>query len=157
MNFLSCGLINYSIVGLILDVVGVCLLGFDLIRLQRSIRLRGKEGRARFDDLESKYGGIEFWADDLKDQSRFTLDYGRSSVSIGGKALHHTDEILEIVSNLALTVNGLAAQLTSVAGILRSNAVEDDRLASISLKFSVLGIAFLVAGFSLQIVGMACL
>jgi len=73
MNFLSCGLINYSIIGLILDVIGVCLLGFDLIRLQRSIRLRGKEGRARFDDLESKYGGIESWADDLKDQSRFTF------------------------------------------------------------------------------------
>jgi len=82
------------------------------------------------------------------------LDYGRSSVFTGGKALHHTDEILEIVSNLALTVNGLAAQLTSVAEILRSNAVEDDRLASISLKVSVLGITFLVLGFGLQIVGI---
>ena len=156
MDATSCGVVNYSVVGLVLDVVGVGLLSADLIRLQRAIRRRGKEGRARFDELESEYGGIESWANELMEQSRWVPEHAYSDRHSEDEVSYNSRRAVEIVSDLASAANGLAAQLAAVAGVLRSSADEDDRLASMSLRLSVVGVAFLVVGFLLQIVGVVC-
>ena len=63
-----------TILGLVFDVIGVILLGIDLIRLQRATKDRAKEGRAMFDEIEEEYGGIESWADEIKRYSGGILD-----------------------------------------------------------------------------------
>lgn len=44
-------------VGLILDVIGVLLLGFDLIRVQRLPRSQARNELARFEGMVADYGG----------------------------------------------------------------------------------------------------
>ena len=133
MQAASCGLVNYSVVGLVLDVVGVVLLSADLIRLQQAIRRRGKEGRARFDELESEYGGIESWANELMEQSRWVPEHTYSNRHAEDEVSYNSRRAVEIVSDLASAANGLAAQLAAVARVLRSSADEDERLASMSV------------------------
>ena len=156
MQAASCGVVNYSVVGLVLDVVGVIFLSADLIRLQRAIRRRGNDGRARFDELESEYGGIESWANELMEQSRWVPEHTYSDRHSEDEVSYNARLAVETVRDLASAANGLAAQLTGVAGVLRSSAEEDERLASMSLRLSVVGVAFLSIGFLLQIVGVVC-
>lgn len=151
-----CGFVNYSVLGLVLDVIGVVLLSADLIRLQRAIRRRGKDGRTRFDELESEYGGIESWANELMKQSHWVPEHTYSERHSEDEVSYNARRAVEMMSDLASAANGLAAQVGAVAGVLRSSADEDDRLASMSVKLSLVGVAFIVAGFLLQIVGVVC-
>ena len=48
---------HWLIAGLVLDLVGVLLLGADLIRLHRSLRTRAATTREFYDQLEEAYGG----------------------------------------------------------------------------------------------------
>lgn len=148
------GLMGYTVLGLILDVIGVVLLSTDLIRLQRVVRRRGKDGRGRFDELESEYGGIESWASELTEQSRWVPEQAYSERHSEDELSYNARRAAETISDLASAANGLAAQVAAIAGILRANADEDDRLASMSVKLSVFGVLLLVAGFLLQIVGV---
>ena len=156
MQAASCGVVNYSVVGLVLDVVGVAFLSADLIRLQRAIRRRGKDGRARFDELESEYGGIESWASELMEKTRWVPEHAYSDRHLEEEVSYSARRAVDTLSDLASAANGLAAQLTGVAGVLRSSAEEDERLASMSVRLSVVGVAFLLVGFLLQIVGAVC-
>ena len=44
-------------VGLISDVIGVLLLGFDLVRVQKSLRTQARNDLARFEKMVEDYGG----------------------------------------------------------------------------------------------------
>ena len=144
---------NYSFWGLLLDLIGVGLLSIDLLRFQLTVRRRSKKGRSMFDKLESNYGGIESWADELTDQSLWVSEAEYSDHHSDDEVSYNTHRAIEIVRGLASAVNGLAAQVAAVSGILRNNADQDDRLASMSFRFSLVGLVFLVAGFLLQMVG----
>ena len=142
---------NCTILGLILDLIGVGFLTIDLIRFQLAVRQRGKEGRVMFDELESEYGGIESWASDLGKQSQWVPEDAYSDHHSEGEVSYNTRRAIEIVSELASATNGLAAQVAAIGGILSNNADQDDRLASMSFRFSLVGSVFLVVGFVLQI------
>jgi hypothetical protein len=47
--------------GLVLDLIGVLLLGFDLIRVQRMLRSQAAEDLANFERMAEAYGGTESW------------------------------------------------------------------------------------------------
>jgi hypothetical protein len=50
-------------IGLILDVVGVLLLGFDLVRVQKSLQSQARNDLARFEAMVEEYGGTEKWVE----------------------------------------------------------------------------------------------
>lgn len=52
---------HWQIVGLVLDLVGVLLLGADLIRLHRSLRTRAATTRDFYDQLEEAHGRDRIW------------------------------------------------------------------------------------------------
>jgi len=135
---------HFTILGLFFDVVGVILLGIDLIRFQRATRERARKGRAMFDEIEEDYGGIESWANTIMEQSS---SYSRYHVE--DEARH----ALGGLSELSSAVSGLAEHVTKVAKILSNTAEQDERLASSSFWFSIFGLFFLIVGFGLQILG----
>ena len=47
--------------GLCLDFVGVLLLGFDLVRVQRSMKRQAGEDLKRFDAMVEDHGGTDEW------------------------------------------------------------------------------------------------
>ena len=145
---------NYSVVGLVLDLVGVILLGVDLLRLQSVTRRRAKEGRALFEEIETAYGGIESWADDLMKQSEWIPNYVYADHHSEHEVSYNARHALDTLRDVASAVNGLAAHTTEITKVLYRNMELDKRMASASTWFSVFGLIFLVLGFGLQIVGV---
>jgi len=148
-------LMFFAVMGLVFDVFGVALLSFDLVRLQRAVRERGKKDRARFNELESKYGGIESWASEIEKSSRWNEKDELQRAHIwDDEVSFNTRNAIESARELASTVSDLAARVEAIAGILKTSAGEDNRLASESIKRSFIGAAFLTMGFVLQIIGV---
>ena len=143
----------YSVGGLGLDVVGVLLLGIDLIRLQRTTRKNATQVRVMFDEIESEYGGIESWAKEIEEQSAWIPEdlYSRrhSEEEVSFNARHTLDRLRDIAS----AVNGLAVHLTKVTEILDKDATQNERIAGSSFWISIVGVTFLIAGFGLQVIG----
>ena len=125
------------------------------MRVQRALRKRADQGSAILEQMESDYGGIESWADDIMNQSQWirqsVYSEFHSSDDEGSYNLHRT---IEGLNNISSAVGGLAAHVTGVTKILYKTARQDESLSSLSLRFSVFGLMFLILGLSLQICGM---
>lgn len=143
----------YSVVGLALDFVGVIFLGYDLIRLQVAIRKRTQRSRTLFDEIESDYGGIESWANDIMEQSQWIPSSAYSRYHFEDEVSYNARHALDGLRDISSAVNGLAVHIVKVTENLRDTAVQDRVLASSTLRFSIFGLAFLMVGFGLQIVG----
>ncbi|MDE0103110.1 MAG: hypothetical protein OXN89_12080 [Bryobacterales bacterium] len=143
----------YSIVGLILDLIGVLLLGADVVRLQRTNRRRANQGRASLDEIESVYGGIESWTNEIKKQSEWIPESAYSRHHSEDEVSYNAHHALDNLRDISSAVNGLAERVTKVSMILHNNAIQDERIASISYRLSIVGLVCLVFGFLFQIFG----
>ena len=142
---------NYwSVSGLVLDILGVLLLGTDLIRLQKALRNRAKANRAMYDELEQEYGGVESWMDELSNQTMPTSVPRHSGDSLTGYSM---SQVYGIVDELAQGSSAVATRLAQVGKLLDAGARQDERLSASSLWFSYGGLGLLVIGFTLQIIG----
>ena len=145
---------NYwSIGGLILDIFGVILLVIDLIIYQLSIRRMAKEGRTTLDELESEYGGIESWTNDIVENCNWIPEDFYARTHVEDELSYNARHTLGTLKDVSSAVSGLAARLAEVTKILYVNAGQDERKASRSIRISIVGLCFLVLGFSLQVVG----
>ena len=143
----------YSVTGLALDFVGVMLLGVDLIRLQVAIRKRAKKSRVLFDEIETEYGGIESWANDIMEQSQWIPSSAYSRYHAEDEISYNVRHAMDGLRNISSAVNGLAEHVVKITENLSDHAEQDRGLASSSFWFSIFGLALLLIGFGLQIVG----
>ena len=141
----------WLIAGLVLDLVGVLLPGADLIRLHRSLRTRSATTREFYDQLEEAYGGVESWMRGVAEKYTGWKEPPRSS---GDPAdLHNLGNTIEVVKEVAEGVYSVASRLARVNEVLDASAGQDESLSARSMWVSCLGLAFLTAGFILQILG----
>lgn len=143
----------YSIFGLSLDLIGVLFLGIDLVRVQAKLRRRAKKGRALFNKMEADFGEIESWADDIKKRSEWIPERSYSRVHGEDEVSYNARHAIETLRELSWAVNGLAEYVTEITKILYNNVSQDERLASSSFRFSIVGLTFLIFGFGLQVYG----
>ncbi|MDE0694439.1 MAG: hypothetical protein OXH76_01230 [Boseongicola sp.] len=144
---------HYSVFGLFLDLVGVILLGVDLVRFQLAVRERAKKSRAFFAEMEAEYGGIESWANDIMERSEWIPSSAYSRHHSEDEASYNARHAMDGLKDISSAVNGLAQQVVKVTKKLNNYAEQDGGLASSSVRFSMLGLFFLVFGFFLQIFG----
>ena len=143
----------YSVVGLVLDLVGVLLLGIDLIRLQRTVRNNATRVRVMFDEIESEYGGIESWAKEIEEQSAWIPEDSYSRHHSDEEVLFNARHTLDRLRDIASAVNGLAVHLAKITEILDEDATQNERISGSSLWISIVGVIFLISGFGLQLIG----
>lgn len=142
-------MIVLSVTGLVLDLVGVMMLGVDLVRIQK--RLRGDaEGRlAALNDIAEGAGGAEAFLKSVSGDFReYYRDEGRYLPSDGTfdyqSAKQSVDELKDGLTDLADHLGTLARMLIA--------SVEGDReTAKLSLNVSYSGLGLIVVGFLLQI------
>lgn len=145
---------NYwSVTGLAADFVGVGLLGFDLVRLQRLVRRRAREGLAKIEAMADDYGGIESWAAEIKDSAKWIPQHAYSRYHLEDEVSYNARQNREDIGNIASCVNGLAEHLSRIMLLYSEQAKDDFKTTRISLHFSIAGIVIIGAGFLLQIVG----
>lgn len=142
----------WSLIGLILDLIGVLLLGYDLVRIQRRLRSDAAERleafQAIFDENEGTREALEevvrnsIWTDFERDDGiyrsiprTFDPDAARASFS---DAMSFTTHISE--------------GMQKVASIMVAGAQVDGRTAGLSVRLSYAGLALILIGFLFQAV-----
>lgn len=139
--------------GLCLDAIGVSLLGFDLIRLQRRLRREAGEREALLESMAEEYGGIAAWAEQIKrgakwiPQSAYERHHAEDPVS------YNVQNLTERAGELGECINGLGEHVAKLTTYLGDAARIDTVLAASSLRYSIAGVALLLAGFVFQVIG----
>jgi hypothetical protein len=138
-----------SAVGLVIDLTGVLVLGYDLLRLQRSLRSEAKERSLEIKELYDGYVPAAEWADEIKTRaSRLTCRSSRDMIASGDDAL--SDGLNEVAEALDF----IAVRIASLAKLERHRSERDEQSARASFKLSGFGLALILLGFFVQLVGI---
>jgi hypothetical protein len=144
---------NLGIIGLTLDLVGVVILGFDLVRVQVGLRSAAKQRLdewetllAENESLDSDLEKLKFaghWQETDYDEGRVRFLDGTFDARAASNAF----------ADLAGTNREQGRLLAILAENLKSSALSDVKAAQISLFSTYVGMLLIVIGFALQIGG----
>ena len=141
--------IYLSIFGLSLDLLGVVLLGVDLVRAQRRIRSDASERLAKLDAILEGIGGMDGWAETVRSDFRdWDLDEGRVVMLPG---TFDAGAARESFRDVAETIGVVGVHVLTLANMQMAAIDSDKSAANVSLKYSYAGLALIVVGFSLQL------
>lgn len=137
-----------GIVGLLLDVGGVLLLGYDLVRVQRRLRGDAEDRISHLERILDEIGGIDGWAATVPNDFReWQWEEGRTvmvpDTFDARQARESFQEALETIGIVGTHV--LTLSKMQMAGI-----DADRSTAKLSLRYSYRGLGLIVVGFCLQ-------
>ncbi len=137
-------------VGLLLDLIGVLLLGFDVLHVQKSVRKSANDVLNKvhsvFEDSESAGSSVREVAFDHR---HYDWDEGQV-VYFEGTFDERTAR--RAAEALTETVSSMAKGMTQLADIVIEGAVAQEELANLSRKRTFIGLTLIVVGFALQII-----
>jgi hypothetical protein len=143
----------WSAIGLVLDLAGVLLLGFDLIRVQRMLRAQAAKDLARFDEMADSYGGTESWIAEIKKSARWIPESSYSDHHAQDEVSFNAERAVEKLKEAVECMEGLAQHLAEVASLQRHQAEGNREAARASLRYSIIGLVFIFFGFLFQMFG----
>lgn len=144
-------MIALSVAGLVLDLVGVMMLGTDLVRIQKRLRSDAEDRLATLNEVAHGAGGTEAFLKSISGDFReHYRDEGRYLPSDGTFDYQAAKQSLDELKD---GVNGLADHLETLARMLMVSVEGDRETAKISLNLSYGGLGLIVIGFLLQIAG----
>lgn len=142
-------MIHLSAIGLSLDLVGVLMLGIDLVRVQRKLRRDADDRLASLQDVTEGVGGIDRF---LKSVSGDFREYERDEGQyLPRQGTFDSDSAERSFDEMKDGINGLADQVGTLAAMMVTSVEGDRKTASMSLIVSYLGLLFVIIGFGLQI------
>jgi hypothetical protein len=131
-------MIALSVTGLALDIVGVMMLGVDLVRIQKRLRGDAEDRLAALNDVAEGAGGTEEFLKSISGDFReYYRDEGRYLPSNGTFDYQSAKQSLD---ELKEGVNGLADHLETLARMLIVSVEGDRETAKISLNVSYGGL-----------------
>ncbi|MGC6329123.1 hypothetical protein [Rhizorhabdus sp. FW153] len=144
-------MIVLGLTGLALDLAGVMLLGFDLVRIQRDLRRHAEARLSSLRDVAEAAGGMDSFLTSVSSDFReYYRDEGAYLPSDGTfdyqSAKRSFDEVKGSIANLA-------EHLGTMAAMLGATIESDKETAGMSLRFTYMGLLLIVAGFILQMAG----
>jgi hypothetical protein len=136
-----------SALGLLFDLLGVALLGLDLINVQRAQKTAATRDQKALNDAFPKFNTLEF--------ERTYLETGISGSEgfdgDGGLDARGLDATLRAFRcEIDKSQNGVTDLIEYLFATVGDKARETKR----SLVFSYLGLALIVLGFALQLIGL---
>lgn len=142
-------MIVLSVAGLVLDLIGVMMLGVDLMRIQKRLRSDAEGRLAALNDVAEGAGGTEAFLKSISGDFReYYRDEGRYLRSNGTFDYQSAKQSLDELKD---GVNGLADHLGTLARMLIASVESDRETAKISLNVSYGGLGLILLGFLLQI------
>lgn len=140
----------WGLIGLVLDLVGVLALGYDVVRIQRSLLASARANRRAYEKLDADFGATPDWLSDLKKSLTWVPGHAFQEHHAQDEVSYNAERIGEISRDIADAASGLAEYVAALAETLRQRAHEDADLAGLSLRISGAGLALIVIGFLLQ-------
>lgn len=142
-------MIVLSVAGLALDLIGVMMLGVDLVRIQKRLRSDAEDRLAALNDVAEGAGGTEAFLKGISGDFReYYRDEGRYLPSNGTFDYQFAKQSLDELKD---GVNGLADHLGTLARMLIAGVESDRETAKLSLSVSYGGLGLILLGFLLQI------
>jgi hypothetical protein len=145
----------WSLIGLLLDLIGVFALGYDLVRIQRAMLVSARANLDAYMQFDADFGGTADWLNDLKKSLRWVKGSEFQEHHAQEEVSYNAERVVELAKDVADAAAGLGEYLIGLAAILRTRAGEDVNASGTSLKFSYLGLGLIFAGFLLQFHGSA--
>ncbi|MDX2237993.1 MAG: hypothetical protein NW203_10555 [Hyphomonadaceae bacterium] len=140
-----------SVLGLALDLLGVFLLGFDLVRVQSRLRSDAEDRVATLDAILEDIGGIDGWAQTVSSDFRdWHLDEGRA---VGIDGTFDARVAGESFREALATIAAVGTNVLMLAKMQLASVEADRATAKLSLRLSYVGLALIFVGFCLQILG----
>jgi hypothetical protein len=139
---------------MVFDLCGVLLLGYDLLRLQRSLV---HDSSQRLADLDEHFGGYsppEEWADEVRANSRWVNAYEYSEYHAEDEISYNVRRHDDALKEVAETFDFIAVRLAALAKMEISKANADAKSASYSFGLSIIGFILISVGFFVQILGL---
>ena len=143
---------SFVTIGLLLDLFGFLFLGADLIRIQKQTRTRAEARMTSFQEFVSSNDAFQSYADSLSknaDWRPHDYDEGRMVPYDGFDSTRAAQDFQEAVDLSRTNRDDLAA----LAKCLDEIYYEDKSSAAGSLKFSIVGMCLIIAGFASQLIG----
>ena len=137
-----------SITGLGLDLIGVLMLGVDLVRVQHKLRGDAEERLSTLNEVTEAAGGVDNFLKSITGDWR-EYDYDEGAVFPRDGTFDYQAP-KQSFSDMKDGINGLADNLHTVATMLVAGVENDRAMANMSLKVTFLGLALIVIGFLLQ-------
>lgn len=143
-------MINLSITGLALDLAGVMMLGFDLVRVQRKLRTDAENRLAALSEVVESTEGIDAFLKNISADWRSYVDIGEGmykpeSGSFDPAAAEHS------LDDIKSGISGLAGDLRTLARMMLVSVESDRKTVNLSLGMSYGGLVLIGLGFLLQI------
>jgi hypothetical protein len=141
--------IYLSIAGLVIDLIGVMMLGVDLVRVQRRLRGDAENRVTRLDAILESIGGIDGWAETVESDFReWDWDEGRT---VGVPGTFNSERARESFKEALETISAVGTHVVTLAK-MQVAAIDVDRdTANLSLRYSYVGLVLIALGFCLQI------
>ena len=136
--------------GLLLDFVGVLLLGSDVVRIQRRLRSEAADRLASFQEVAEANEDMKHWLDQLAanaDWREHGWDEGRA---IPLAASFDPDAAKASFTDALSYVAGLSEDMHKLARLMLATTEGDERTANLSLRLSYAGLGLITLGFLLQ-------
>ena len=140
-------------IGLVLDLIGVLMLGYDLIRVQRMLREQAAQDLSRFDEMAESYGGTEGWLQEIGKSARWIPQSAYWDHHAEDEISYNARHAIETVREFTECSAGLSEHLSKVVSLQKAQAEGNRRTARASLRYSLIGLAFVFFGFVFQMFG----
>ena len=140
-----------SISGLVLDLVGVMLLGFDLLRIQRQIQTEARDRAKILSKMTDDYGGVGAWLGWIKEEaiwSEVEYNEGRGFIIPG---TFDTDKAETSFKEVITAIDAVRERVEEICKIVAEDADINELSSKKSLRYSYVGLAAIFLGFSLQV------
>lgn len=142
----------FAFSGLSLDLIGVVLLGVDLIRVQSNIKIQATADIKILDDFSEKYGGLDSWISDIKKQTRYVKSYEYSDHDATDETTFNIDAVIYRQKELSEVQSAFNEYIIDIMNMNKIQYNNNKIHARRSLALSYWGLAFVAVGFALQLV-----
>jgi hypothetical protein len=142
-----------SPVGLTFDLAGVGLLSFDLIRIQRGLKVQANRRIEHVQGLIDEYGDVEHKLDEIANEmgwQHYNFEEGRPVPDYDS---FDPDLLVRLASRAGSAFETVRSYLKGLSEFFIEVEDEEWTTARASLRYSYVGLLLIVLGFVLQLLG----
>lgn len=144
-----------SLAGLCIDLLGVLLLGYDLVRIQNELRKSAAEKLIVVDEILANEDDFQKDLKHISAGADWRDGYYEEGQWISNEASFDYRTAQQSIADAMGAVAQLSDQFQTINRLILNDNAATARAAGISLKLSYVGLAMVVAGFALQGAGVA--
>lgn len=142
-----------GIIGLTLDLVGVLLLGWDLVGIQRNLRHDAEERLSTLSDVFDGKDKLDQWMAGIANRAEWRESQWEEGRTVSIDGTFDPGAARDTIKEITDEMSNLGADIARLTQLQIAAASSDQRAAGHSLMYSYVGLGLIVIGFTIQALG----